>query len=232
MTDTRVIQLIMTLRRQGIDDQRVLSAIECAPREMFVEEPFAHRAYDNSALPIACGQTISQPYVVAYMTQALELDTGMRVLEIGTGSGYQAAVLAPLCRRVYTIERHKALLRQAEARFKALKLDNVVTLHGDGFGGWPEQAPFDRILLSAAVAEVPVNLTQQLKPGGWLIAPVGSVPKSDDFAPPASFSQRLTKIIRDENGIRREELIPVMFVPMVTGVPQEARKPDEVGRKS
>jgi len=232
MTDPRVIQLIMTLRRQGIDDQRVLGAIERTPRELFVDEPFAHRAYDNSALPIACGQTISQPYVVAYVTQELKLEPHMRVLEIGTGSGYQAAVLAPLCRRVYTIERHRPLLREAEPRFKALKLDNVVTRHGDGFDGWPEQAPFDRILLSAAVSEVPVNLTEQLKPGGWLIAPVGSVPKSDDFAISASFSQYLTKIIRDENGTRHEELIPVMFVPMVTGVPQEARKPDDVGKKS
>jgi len=232
MTDPRVIQLIMTLRRQGIDDQRVLGAIERTPRDVFVDEPFAHRAYDNSALPIACGQTISQPYVVAYVTQELKLEPQMRVLELGTGSGYQAAVLAPLCRRVYTIERHKPLLREAEARLKALKLDNVVTRHGDGFDGWPEQAPFDRILLSAAVGEVPVNLTEQLKPGGWLIAPVGSVPKSDDFLLSASFSQYLTKIIRDETGIRQEELIPVMFVPMVTGVPQEARKPDDVGRKA
>jgi len=232
MTDPRVIQLIMTLRRQGIDDQRVLGVMERTPREFFVDEPFEHRAYDNSALPIACGQTISQPYVVAYVTQELKLEPHMRVLELGTGSGYQATVLAPLCRRVYTIERHRPLLREAEARFKALKLDNVVTRHGDGFEGWPEQAPFDRILLSAAVSDVPVNLTEQLKPGGWLIAPVGSVPKSDDFAISASFSQYLTKIIRDENGTRHEELIPVMFVPMVTGVPQEARKPDDVGKKS
>ena len=232
MTDPRVIQLIMTLRRQGIDDQRVLGAIERTPRDVFVDEPFAHRAYDNSALPIACGQTISQPYVVAYVTQELKLEPQMRVLELGTGSGYQAAVLAPLCRRVYTIERHKPLLREAEARFKALKLDNVVTKHGDGFDGWPDQAPFDRILLSAAVSEVPVNLTEQLKPGGWLIAPVGSVPKSDDFLLSASFSQYLTKIISDESGTRHEELIPVMFVPMVTGVPQEARKPDDVGKKA
>jgi protein-L-isoaspartate(D-aspartate) O-methyltransferase len=230
--DERVIRLIMALRRQGITDERVLSAIERTPRELFVDEPFAHRAWDNSALPIACGQTISQPYVVAYATQELKLDPSMRVLEIGTGSGYQAAVFAPLCRRVYTIERHRPLLREAEARFKALKLDNVVTRHGDGFHGWPEQAPFDRILLSAAVAEVPENLIEQLKPGGWLIGPVGPVPKSDDFLPLASISQSLTKIIKDDGGIRREELIPVMFVPMVTGVPQEARRPDDEGRKS
>jgi protein-L-isoaspartate(D-aspartate) O-methyltransferase len=232
MTDERAIALVMALRRQGIDDTRVLSAIERTPRDLFVDEPFAYRAWDNSALPIACGQTISQPYVVAYMTQALSLEPNMRVLEIGAGSGYQAAVLSPLCRRVYTIERHRPLLRQAEARFKALKLENVVTRHGDGFEGWPEQAPFDRILLSAAVAEVPVNLIEQLKPGGWLIAPVGAVPKSDEFALPASFSQSLTKIIKDDSGIRRETLIPVMFVPMVTGVPSEARKPDDESRKT
>ena len=230
--DPRRTHLMAELRKQGIADERVLRAIADTPRELFVDEPFLSSAYNNSALPIACGQTISQPYIVAYVTQELKLEPQMRVLEIGTGSGYQAAVLAPLCRRVYTIERHKPLLREAEARFKALKFDNVVTRHGDGFDGWPEQAPFDRILLSAAVREVPVNLTEQLKAGGWLIAPVGSVPKSDDFALSASFSQYLTKIIRDENGTRHEELIPVMFVPMVTGVPQEARKPDDVGKKS
>ncbi len=227
-SDPRAIALVMTLRKQGIDDLRVLSAIERTPREIFVDEPFAHQAWDNSALPIACGQTISQPYVVAYITQALKLEPHMRVLEIGTGSGYQAAVLSPLCRRVYTVERHRPLLREAEARFKALKLHNIVTRHGDGLAGWPQQAPFDRILLSAAVPEVPVNLVQQLKPGGMLIAPVGSVPKSNDFGLPESFSQRLTQMIADETGTRQELLIPVVFVPMVTGVPQEARKPDDV----
>jgi len=226
------MEFLLSLRRRGISDQAVLRAIDAVPREKFVLPEFSDAAYADQAMPIACGQTISQPYVVAYMTQELKLEPQMRVLELGTGSGYQAAVLAPLCRRVYTIERHKPLLREAEARFKALKLDNVVTKHGDGFDGWPDQAPFDRILLSAAVSEVPVNLTEQLKPGGWLIAPVGSVPKSDDFLLSASFSQYLTKIIRDESGTRREELIPVMFVPMVTGVPQEARKPDDVGKKA
>src|SRR4051812_26346815 len=129
MSDPRAIQLIMDLRRQGIHDASVLSAIERTPREAFVEEPFAHQAWDNSALPIACGQTISQPYVVAYITQELKLEPNMRVLELGTGSGYQAAVLSPLCRKVYTIERHRPLLKQAEARFKHLRLDNIVTKH-------------------------------------------------------------------------------------------------------
>src|SRR5580698_7800707 len=153
--DHRPIALVMELRGQGISDQRVLSALERTPREMFVEEPFQPTAYENIALPIACGQTISQPYIVAYMTEALELDPRHRVLEIGTGSGYQAAILSPLCRMVYTIERHRPLLRAAEARFAALKLYNVVTRCADGLEGWPEQAPFDRILLAAAVADVP-----------------------------------------------------------------------------
>ncbi|MDE1937657.1 MAG: protein-L-isoaspartate(D-aspartate) O-methyltransferase [Alphaproteobacteria bacterium] len=218
--DHRPIALVMALRKQGITDARVLSAIERCPREVFVEEPFTHSAYDNTALPIPCGQTISQPYVVAYATEALEVGPAMRVLEIGTGSGYQAAVLSPLCRKVYTIERHRPLLREAEARFKELRLDNVVTKHGDGLKGWPEQAPFDRILLSAAVDEVPDILTEQLKPGGILVAPVGPATNSGI----ESFSQLLTKMIRTETGLKREALIPVVFVPMMSGVPQEPRK--------
>jgi protein-L-isoaspartate(D-aspartate) O-methyltransferase len=226
MHDPRSIQLVMTLRKQGITDNKVLSAMERTPREAFVDEPFAHHAWDNSALPIACGQTISQPFVVAYITQELKLEPNMRVLELGTGSGYQAAVLAPLCRKVYTVERHRPLFQQAQARFKQLKLDNIVTKHGDGLNGWPEQAPFDRIVLSAAVAEVPLILIEQLKPGGALVAPVGSVPKSNDFGVTESFSQHLTRIIRTEAGVEQELLIPVVFVPMVTGLPQEAKVPD------
>lgn len=219
--DHRPIALVMELRGQGISDQRVLSALERTPREMFVEEPFQPTAYENIALPIACGQTISQPYIVAYMTEALELDPRHRVLEIGTGSGYQAAVLAPLCRMVYTIERHKPLLKVAEARFKALKLHNIVVRHADGLAGWSEQAPFDRILLAAAVSEIPEALIQQLKPGGILIAPLSA---------PGAFeriSQHLVKIIRAEDGPVRETLIPVAFVPMLPGLPQETRTPDE-----
>jgi len=227
--DPRAIQLVMTLRKHGIGE-KVLSAMERTPREAFVDEPFAHAAWDNSALPIACGQTISQPFVVAYATEMLKLEPNMRVLEIGTGSGYQAAVLSPLCRRVYTMERHRPLLSQAEQRFKALRLDNIVTRHGDGLKGWPEQAPFDRILLSAAVAEVPLILIEQLKLGGRLIAPVGPVPKSDEFAAQISFSQQLTQIIRTENGTEQTSLIPVVFVPMVAGLP-EPRKPDDAKRK-
>jgi protein-L-isoaspartate(D-aspartate) O-methyltransferase len=233
MSDPRAIQLIMTLRRQGIHDSNVLGAVERVPREAFVDKPFAHQAWDNSALPIACGQTISQPYVVAYITQELRLEPNMRVLELGTGSGYQAAVLAPLCRRVYTVERHHALFKQAQARFKALKLDNITTRHGDGLNGWPEQAPFDRIVLSAAVAEVPLILIEQLKPGGALIAPVGTVPKSNEFGLPESFSQHLQRIIRTEAGFEQEVLLPVVFVPMVSGVPQETKAQDDrVEKKS
>jgi protein-L-isoaspartate(D-aspartate) O-methyltransferase len=222
--DHRPIALVMALRGQGISDQRVLSALERTPRELFVEEPFQPTAYENIALPIACGQTISQPYIVAYMTEALQLDSRHRVLELGTGSGYQAAVLAPLCRMVYTVERHRPLLKVAEARFKALELHNVVTRHGDGLTGWPEQAPFDRILLTAAVSEIPDALIQQLKPGGILIAPLSA---------PGIFeriSQHLVKIIRTEDGPVRETLIPVAFVPMLPGLPQEARTPDEKDR--
>ena len=224
--DPRAGQLGELLRRQGIQDERVLQAIGRTPREIFVERPFDYAAYDNSALPIACGQTISQPYVVAYATQELRVEPNMRVLEVGAGSGYQAAVLSHLCRKVYAIERHKPLLREAEARFKALRLENVVTKHGDGLKGWPEQAPFDRILLSAAVAAPPLTLIEQLKPQGLLLGPVGSVPNSDEISFPESFSQHLTRIIRTEAGFEQETLIPVMFVPMVTGVPQEPRKPD------
>jgi protein-L-isoaspartate(D-aspartate) O-methyltransferase len=245
MTDHRLIALVMALRKQGITDQRVLGALERTPRELFVDEPFEHAAYDNTALPIACGQTISQPYVVAYSTEALGLGPTLRVLEIGTGSGYQAAVLSPLCRKVYTIERHRPLLRQAEARFRALKLENVVTRYGDGLKGWPEQAPFDRILLSASVPEVPQVLIDQLKVGGVLVAPVGgAVPLSPETAKEKgtrsaeavaqleqagagrsleSFSQLLTKMIRTETGLKQEALIPVVFVPMVPGLPHESR---------
>ena len=217
--DPRAIELLMALRKQGITDARVLSALERTPRELFVTEPFQHAAYNNSALPIPCGQTISQPFVVAISTEALELGPRMRVLEIGTGSGYQAAVLSRLCRRVYSVERHRPLLLGAERRFRALKLENIATKHGDGFQGWPEQAPFDRILFTAAVPEVPNVVCEQLKPGGILVAPIGEASGPDL----ERFSQLLTKMIRTETGWKTEALIPVVFVPMVPGVPTETR---------
>ncbi|HEX3652862.1 MAG TPA: protein-L-isoaspartate(D-aspartate) O-methyltransferase [Rhizomicrobium sp.] len=226
MTDTRAISLIMALRGQGITDQRVLSAIERTPRELFVEEPFETSAYDNTALPIACGQTISQPYVVALSTQELEVQPNHRVLEIGTGSGYQAAVLAQLCRMVYTVERHKPLLLEAQSRFKELKLHNVVTRHGDGFQGWPEQAPFDRILLTAAIPELPDSLVNQLKPDGILVGPVGQAVSSETNC------QQLVKIIRTNEGTSMKRLIPVVFVPMVPGLPKGNSDGSESGRKS
>lgn len=224
MTDTRAISLIMALRGQGITDQRVLSAIERTPRQLFVDEPFETSAYDNTALPIACGQTISQPYIVALSTQELEVQPSHRVLEIGTGSGYQAAVLAQLCRMVYTVERHKPLLLEAQARFKDLKLHNVVTRHGDGFQGWPEQAPFDRILLTAAIPELPDRLINQLKPGGILVAPVGQAVSAETNC------QQLVKIIRTDEGTSTQTLIPVVFVPMVPGLPKGNSDDPESGR--
>ena len=215
MTEDRAAPLIHTLREQGITDVRVLAAMANTPRELFVENLFERSAYENTALPIPCGQTISQPYVVAYMTAALELDEKMRVLEIGTGSGYQSAILSPLCRRVYTIERHRHLLAQAQKRFNLLKLDNITTRFGDGYKGWQEQAPFDRIIVTAAVPKVPEILVEQLKIGGKMIIPVG------EQAGAESISQLLTKIIKSETGVIREQMIPVMFVPLLPGVPQE-----------
>jgi protein-L-isoaspartate(D-aspartate) O-methyltransferase len=221
MSDHRPIALVTALRKLGITNARVLSAIERTPRGAFVDQPFEASAFENTALPIACGQTISQPYVVAYMSEALELDPKHRVLEIGTGSGYQSAILSPLCRMVYTIERHKPLLSEAEARFKKLKLANIVTRHGDGFKGWPEAAPFDRIILTAVVSAVPAILIEQLKPNGMLVAPVG------EPASAVGISQYLTKMIKNETGVTEQQLIPVVFVPMLPGVPTESRSDED-----
>ena len=219
--DPRAAGLIDAIKRHGVKDQRVIDAVARVPRDLFVDKSFDYAAYNDTALPIACGQTISQPFVVAYMTEQLDVRENMRVLELGTGSGYQTAILAQLCRRVYSIERHKPLLREAEQRFKALGLHNIATKHGDGLLGWPEQAPFDRILCTAAMSEVPSILIEQLKPGGVLIAPVGTAPKSNNPFAVESFSQQLTKIIRSEDGVKQQMLIPVMFVPMLPGLPQE-----------
>jgi protein-L-isoaspartate(D-aspartate) O-methyltransferase len=227
MDDPRTATLISDLRQEGIRDPRVLDAIALTPRELFVDAPFAHSAYDNTALPIACGQTISQPYVVAYMTEALALEPKHRVLEIGTGSGYQSAVLSKLCRRVYTIERHRPLSQEADRRFRALKLENVVTKVGDGHLGWPEQAPFDRILLTAAAAKVPQALLDQLVVGGILLAPIGPPPEPNPLGRAESFSQLLTKMIRTETGFEQQRLIPVVFVPMLAGVPGAGGANDE-----
>ncbi len=213
---SRKIRLIMELRRQGVADARVLSALERVPREAFVLEAFQDQAYDNTALPLTQGQTISQPYVVAFMTEALELGERMRVLEIGTGSGYQAAVLAQLCLRVYTVERYRSLLRQAEAHFAELGLHNITTRYGDGMEGWPEQAPFDRILVTAATAEVPTALLDQLAEEGILVIPVGH----------GDFGQDVVRIRRTADGFERDDLLPVRFVPLVPGIAREAPNSD------
>lgn len=198
----------MELRAHGISDQAVLSAIERVPREAFIADNFSSSAYDNRALPIECGQTISQPFVVAYMTEHLQVNKRHKVLEVGTGSGYQTAVLSHLCRRVYTIERYRSLADVAERRFNQLGLHNVVTRYGDGMKGWPEQAPFDRILVTAAADKLPETLIGQLKIGGIMIAPVGADPDH----------QRLVRIIPTEDGWDREDLLPVRFVPLVSGI--------------
>jgi protein-L-isoaspartate(D-aspartate) O-methyltransferase len=205
----RKLRLLMELRRAGISDARVLGAIEKTPRERFVPPAFADQAYENVALPIDHGQTISQPYVVALMTEKLELGARHKVLEIGTGSGYQTAILARLARRVFTIERHRELLHQAEARLAGLRLHNVVFRFGDGSKGWPEQVPFDRIIVTAAAAEVPPALIDALVLGGLLVTPVGGDRRD----------QQLLRIRRTDEGVLTEDLGLVRFVPLVTGTP-------------
>jgi protein-L-isoaspartate(D-aspartate) O-methyltransferase len=207
------IGLIMQLRRRGIRDTRVLRAIELVPRELFVDPAFADHAYQDIALPIECGQTISQPYVVAFMTEKLELDPGQIVLEIGTGSGYQAAVLSHLCRHVFTVERWRELQKAADRRFAELGIVNVTTIIGDGWLGWPPQAPYDRIIVTAAAPEAPNALLDQLKIGGRMIIPLGETRDT----------QSLVQIDRMDAGLAREPLLPVRFVPLVHGrvKPQE-----------
>lgn len=213
MNDTaQKIRLLMELRRQGIADTRVLGALERIPRNLFVPMSFKDQAYENIALPIKQGQTISQPYVVAFMTQALKVGERMKVLEIGTGSGYQAAVLAKLCRRVYTIERYRSLMREAEERFAALKISNITGRVGDGAKGWAEQAPFDRIIVTAAAAAVPAALKAQLAPEGILVIPVG-----EDAS-----GQRILRISRTAEDFTEESLLAVRFVPLVKGIADES----------
>jgi protein-L-isoaspartate(D-aspartate) O-methyltransferase len=201
------INLIMYLRKQGIHDTRVLRAMELMPRVPFVQEAFIEQAYEDSALPIACGQTISQPFIVAYMTQKLGVEPDDKVLEIGTGSGYQAAVLSHLCRHIYTIERYKDLQKSASKQFDKLGIKNVTTIIGDGWLGWPPQAPFDRIIVTAAAPSVPEALLEQLKVGGRMILPLGETRET----------QFLTQIDKTEDGIEQTELISVRFVPLVKG---------------
>lgn len=208
------LRLLMELRRAGIGDARVLGAIEKTPREKFVPPSFEDQAYENVALPIGNGQTVSQPYVVALMTEKLEVGERHKVLEIGTGSGYQTAVLASLCRRVFTIERHRELLREAERRFEELRLRNIVCRFGDGTKGWPEQLPYDRVIVTAAAPEVPSSLIDGLAPGGVLVAPVGEDHRD----------QLLVRIRRNDEGFSTEDLGLVRFVPLVAGLPRATDK--------
>jgi protein-L-isoaspartate(D-aspartate) O-methyltransferase len=208
---TRAAQLVLALRENGVTDPKVLAAIEQTPRDLFVPGLFQERAWEDSALPIACGQTISQPLIVGMMTQALMLEGRSRVLEIGTGSGYQAAVLARIARYVYTVERYRTLLGEAEARLKTLGLQNVITRFGDGGEGWPDQAPFDRIMVTAAAPEEPKKLLAQLKPRGVLVAPVGR-----------GGVQTLVRYVGVGGGkFRKENLGEVRFVPLLAGVARE-----------
>jgi protein-L-isoaspartate(D-aspartate) O-methyltransferase len=201
------LDLVAMLRDRGIADARVLEAIAGVPRDRFVDAAYGESAWLDTALPIACGQTISQPYVVAYMTEKLAVGPGHDVLEIGTGSGYQAAVLARLARHVYTIERHPELHASASARFAGLGIGNITAIVGDGAAGWPEPRGFDRIIVTAAAREAPRALLDQLGPGGRMIIPVGA----------RVSRQRLVQYDRTDTDIARTELLPVRFVPLIAG---------------
>lgn len=211
-TPNHRIRLLMELRASGITDTEVLSAIERVPREVFTTPQFRDQAYENTALPIGHGQTLSQPTVVALMSQAIAPNKRLKVLEIGTGSGYQTAILARLFRRVYTIERYKPLLAEAEARFKELRLHNITAKLGDGWAGWPEQAPFERIIVTAAPPEIPDALLRQLSPDGIMVLPMGSEKRT----------QKLIKVTMTPQGYVTEDIAPVRFVPMVEGLPPES----------
>lgn len=207
----RKMQFLFQLRQKGVTDTRVLTAMEKVDRGHFVRGHFAARAYEDMPLPIGSGQTISQPSIVGQMTQALAVQPRDTVLEIGTGSGYQAAILGHLARRVYTIDRHRSLTREAELAFTRLGLANITVLTGDGSFGLPDQAPFDRILVTAAAEDPPGPLLRQLKPGGIMVVPVG---QSDAV-------QSLIKVTRTDRGYDYDELMPVRFVPLVEGLARE-----------
>lgn len=207
MTSRRTrMRLVQRLRDKGIKNEQVLSAIAETPRHIFLDEALAQRAYEDDALPIGFSQTISQPYIVARMTELVLEASPRRVLELGTGSGYQAAILAQLVDEVYTAERIYPLLEKAVSRFKGLKLRNIYARHADGGIGWPENAPFDVILVTAAPKEVPLKLLSQLKEGGQMVLPIGDV------------SQNLTVITRRGDQYKQREIEPVLFVPFLPGV--------------
>lgn len=206
----RKMRFLFALRSRGVTDPRVLEAMERIDRGLFVRGHFEDRAYDDTPLPIPCGQTISQPSVVGLMTEALEVGPRDTVLEVGTGSGYQAAILSLLCRRVYTVDRHRRLVREAEALFHDLGLSNITTRVADGSFGLPDQAPFDRIIVTAAAEDPPGPLLAQLKIGGIMVVPVG---QSDAV-------QTLIRVRKTEAGLQYDELRQVRFVPLVEGLGQ------------
>ena len=208
----RKMQFLFALRSKGVTDTRVLSAMEKIDRGLFVRGLFAERAYEDMPLPIACGQTISQPSVVGLMSQALDLSPRHKVLEVGTGSGYQAAVLSQLARRVYTVERHKTLVNEAKALFEALDYSNIIPILSDGSRGLPDQAPFDRIIVTAAAEDPPSPLLAQLKLGGIMVVPVG---QSDTV-------QNLIRVTRTEDGYHYDDLRAVRFVPLVEGLGKDS----------
>lgn len=206
--DDKKKTLLNKLKEQGITDEIVLEVIGDIPREDFIPDFLRSQAYENAALPIESEQTISQPYIVAYMTQELRVTKNHKVLEIGTGSGYQAAVLAKLCKRLFTIERHMPLFKGAEEMFKKLRLYNITTLFGNGMKGWKEQQPFDRIMVTAAGEEIPDELLYQLKNGGIMIIPVGAQDET----------QHVVRITRNGDDFDVKTLLPVKFVPLLSGI--------------
>ena len=207
----RKMQFLFSLRSRGVTNKRVLNAMERVDRGKYIRGTFEDRAYEDTPLPIACGQTISQPSIVALMTEALDVQPRDKVLEIGTGSGYQAAILSQLARRVYTVDRYSRLVREARAVFEAEDITNIIALIADGSRGLPDQAPFDRIILTAASEDPPSPLLEQLRVGGIMVLPVG---QSDTV-------QTLVKVVKTEDGLDYHELRSVRFVPLLEGLGKE-----------
>ena len=205
--DEQKMQFILSIRSKGVVDNNVLKALETVNREQFLKGLFAQRAYEDTPLPIDCGQTISQPSIVGLMTQALRVTNRDKILEIGTGSGYQTAILSKLARRIYSVERFKPLYEEARAIFRKLQLNNITSLWGDGSQGVVEQQPFDRIIVTAAAEDPPPTLLNQLKIGGIMVIPVG---QSDEI-------QKLIRVERTENNFKYEDLCDVRFVPLLEG---------------
>ena len=203
--DSRRVQLVLALRKAGITDSKVMAVMESIPRNIFLAPILVKHAYEDVALPIGFEQTLSQPGVVGIMTQALDVTDRMKVLEVGTGSGYQTVVLSRLVRRVYTIERHRELLEKAEKRFKELKISNITAKYGDGTFGWKAQEPFDRIMVTAASLDIPPILADQLSIGGIMVVPIGQT----------SDLQSILKVERTEDGFETEEIREVSFVPLI-----------------